>query len=226
MLFKKFKSWVNTRKQGKPFRNQTVGPGKQPQCCMTSTGRWFAHGARLPSALARLLPRYADIVHVCISTNRISPEKNKHDFVAQIPVLRTGKTKYWGTKGKFFTCVAYWKIWIKHFHMKPNEVIRYLPKSSYKLEILLWGLWVEIQTIINVNKAFLLSKLVIDQNIILKNPGLPVKQTKWCQVSVILCIKPKTHTVWWRFYIPNSCLCNNLHFSPILYMLKGLHFKL
>lgn len=62
--------------------------------------------------------------------------------------------------------------------MKPNEVIRYLPKSSYKLEILLWGLWVEIQTIINVNKAFLLSKLVIDQNIILKNPGLPVKQTK------------------------------------------------
>lgn len=61
--------------------------------------------------------------------------------------------------------------------MKPNEVIRYLPKSSYKLEILLWGLSVEIQTIINVNKAFLLSKLVIDQNIILKNPGLPAMGT-------------------------------------------------
>lgn len=62
---------------------------------------------------------------------------------------------------------------LKHFHMKPNEVIRHLPKSSYKLEILLRGLWVEIQ-----NKAFLLSKPVMDQNIILKNPGLPVKQAK------------------------------------------------
>lgn len=122
----------------------------QPQHCSTSTteaGHICSPPLYLP-AFHQVPP--IDRVHTHISTNPISPGKNEHEFLSRIPVPRIGKTKYLGAKGKFFSPRGL-------FYMEPNKM-RIWPKSSYKLEVLLWGLWVEIQKIIEANSfSFILT---------------------------------------------------------------------